>query len=518
MRFYSFVFLPERMRTACDRSGANGNGASPKGTRRTDNARGQLETMRFLFWTEDVAAQSERRASLLAFPRCSNVTERKHYYAGTDLCASREQSQACLSYAETKQSVRSNRVAARLGGGGLNALQPVIGNDVELQKKADRLFKQCLEQVNHRVLGENDLKCIMNNEFARDEFGKRIDGIPYQVRSAVKVDNWQFKEMVNSMLVDLNNGQEKEVFFYHSDHLGSASWITNRAGDAIQHLQYLPYGESYVNQRISGYSERFTFNGKEKDHESGFHYYGARYYWSEVLTGWLSVDPMADKYPSISPYAYCAWNPIKYVDPDGMKFDSVSQIEVNKLKKQATLNWFKWNKGDIKSNLYQREYNATLNEILFLEESDQKYYVRNHGRNIRMEGIKGGASGRTIYKKETDKVMIVYNGNLGPLAHELKHAYQFETGNISFDATGYSGGILDDFYDEREAHNRGAAFGSPVRTDEFIKKNYNLPCTNTTVNSMHSNGESIVGSLIKWGDIYRTKGVTYKAGLKVSFN
>ena len=62
-------------------------------------------------------------------------------------------------------------------------------------------------------------------------------------------------------------------------------------------------------------------NGKEKDYESGFHYYGARYYWSELLTGWLSVDPMADKYPIISPYAYCAWNPVKLVDPDGEEID-----------------------------------------------------------------------------------------------------------------------------------------------------------------------------------------------------
>ena len=44
-----------------------------------------------------------------------------------------------------------------------------------------------------------------------------------------------------------------------------------------------------------------NFNGKEKDYESGFHYYGARYYWSEVLTSWLSVDPMADKYPPTPP-------------------------------------------------------------------------------------------------------------------------------------------------------------------------------------------------------------------------
>ena len=37
----------------------------------------------------------------------------------------------------------------------------------------------------------------------------------------------------------------------------------------------------------------------------------------ELMSMWLSVDPMADKYPSISPYAYCVWNPVKLVDPDG---------------------------------------------------------------------------------------------------------------------------------------------------------------------------------------------------------
>ena len=61
----------------------------------------------------------------------------------------------------------------------------------------------------------------------------------------------------------------------------------------------------------------FVFNGKEKDYESGFHYYGARYYWSEILTGWLSVDPMMDKYPGISPYNYCMWSPVILIDPDG---------------------------------------------------------------------------------------------------------------------------------------------------------------------------------------------------------
>ena len=240
----------------------------------------------------------------------------KHYYAGTDLCASREQSQACLSYAETKQSVRSNRVAARLGGGGLNALH-VIENDGELQTKADSLFDQCLEQVNSRVLNENDLECIMRNRFARAEFGYRIDETPYQTKADISFDHRPFKEMAYLMADDPVNVAENDVYFYHSDHLGSASWITDSAGIAVQHLQYLPYGEPYINQHPYGYSERFTFTGKEKDEETGYGYFGARYMDHELMTMWLSVDPLSDKYPSISPYNYCMWNPIKLIDPDG---------------------------------------------------------------------------------------------------------------------------------------------------------------------------------------------------------
>ncbi|MBO7586776.1 MAG: RHS repeat-associated core domain-containing protein [Bacteroidales bacterium] len=60
----------------------------------------------------------------------------------------------------------------------------------------------------------------------------------------------------------------------------------------------------------------YTFSAKEKDSETGLSYFGARYYSSE-LSIWLSVDPMASKYPSLSPYVYCADNPVKLVDPNG---------------------------------------------------------------------------------------------------------------------------------------------------------------------------------------------------------
>ena len=60
----------------------------------------------------------------------------------------------------------------------------------------------------------------------------------------------------------------------------------------------------------------FTFSAKEKDSETGLSYFGSRYY-SADLSIWLSVDPMSDKYASLSPYVYCANNPVKLVDPNG---------------------------------------------------------------------------------------------------------------------------------------------------------------------------------------------------------
>ena len=71
-----------------------------------------------------------------------------------------------------------------------------------------------------------------------------------------------------------------------------------------------------VNCQLSTVNWTHTFSAKEKDTETGLSYFGSRYYSSD-LSIWLSVDPMSDKYPSLSPYVYCANNPIKLVDPDG---------------------------------------------------------------------------------------------------------------------------------------------------------------------------------------------------------
>jgi RHS repeat-associated protein len=83
----------------------------------------------------------------------------------------------------------------------------------------------------------------------------------------------------------------------------------------------LPYGEQWVDVSYQNpaFATTYKFSGKEKDEETGFGYFGARYYY-DYLSIWLSTDPLADKYPNTSPYVYCNNNPVILMDPDGMEW------------------------------------------------------------------------------------------------------------------------------------------------------------------------------------------------------
>lgn len=61
------------------------------------------------------------------------------------------------------------------------------------------------------------------------------------------------------------NTTAKEIYYYHTDHLGSSAWITDSLGVAVQHLCYLPWGEPYVTQKTGNFNPTYTFSGKERD-------------------------------------------------------------------------------------------------------------------------------------------------------------------------------------------------------------------------------------------------------------
>ena len=125
------------------------------------------------------------------------------------------------------------------------------------------------------------------------------------------------------------------ALIYLKDHLGSVTKVVNaNTGEVVESSDYTSYGKR-ASSTSSEYGDKFTgvtlrahFTGKE-DQKADFYVdytdFGARQY-SPVLRRWLTPDPLSEKYYGISPYAYCAGNPVNYVDPDGKAVDTVVDV------------------------------------------------------------------------------------------------------------------------------------------------------------------------------------------------
>jgi len=198
-------------------------------------------------------------------------------------------------YATKSHHNGSSRIASRIGGGfnrhnDLNNNRPLT-NHVQLQNSNDYTNKA--------------------QQF-RDRWSRNAScaGLDHNLEYAYSLE-------LNPLFA--NPQPDGERYFYHSDHLGSSAYITTENGYATQFLAYMPFGETLSEQQNStSYYSPFTFSAKEKDPETGYSYFGARYY-SPELSVWLGVDPLSDKYPSWSAYNYCLNNPVFLVDPDGRR-------------------------------------------------------------------------------------------------------------------------------------------------------------------------------------------------------
>ena len=215
------------------------------------------------------------------------------------------------------------------------------------------------------------------------------------------------------------------IYYYYTDHLGSASWITE-GEEPVQYIHYMPYGELWRNQRNTTYDERYKFTGKERDAETGYDFFGARSY-SSAITSWLSIDPLSDKYPSISPYAYCNWNPVKYVDPDGRYFDEANEGVAQKIEVECQ------NKlSSEKINHYRRkELTKTIRDIADMRNDEKNEY------RFELDKNKPGTTGKE--EKDGHQIITMYS-NLETLdetvAHEVRHGGQVARGEMSYDNMG----------------------------------------------------------------------------------
>ncbi len=176
----------------------------------------------------------------------------KHYYAG------------------------SERVCAKLGSGGLDEYGDFLGYDYELTDAALNLYEDCVKDAFVREpISDGGCQIDTPDGSNNAPIGNELEPTNAHIGTNVDMNLKGFDLVMGDNAND--NRHEEESFFYHSDHLGSASWITDKNGIPVQHLMYMPFGESYVDEHTS-YQEQFTFTGKETDCETGFSYFGARYY------------------------------------------------------------------------------------------------------------------------------------------------------------------------------------------------------------------------------------------------
>lgn len=107
--------------------------------------------------------------------------------------------------------------------------------------------------------------------------------------------------------------------YFEKDHLGSIRSVLNTSGTVLKKNDYYPFGQRHANSSyVVTASNRFKFNGKEGQTVGALRLldYGARMY-DEYMGKWFTIDPLAEKYYSISPYVYCMGNPVRFIDPDG---------------------------------------------------------------------------------------------------------------------------------------------------------------------------------------------------------
>ena len=112
------------------------------------------------------------------------------------------------------------------------------------------------------------------------------------------------------------DGEEENKYYYLKDHLGSIRAVIDEYNNCVSAQDYDAWGYLLENRTFDTEREKYKFTGKERDDESSYDYFGARYYVSRIGR-WGSVEPLMNKYVGVTPYCYALNNSIVIYDPTG---------------------------------------------------------------------------------------------------------------------------------------------------------------------------------------------------------
>ena len=205
---------------------------------------------------------------------------------------------------------------------------------------------------------------------------------------------------------------ESQQYFYHKDHLGSSTIITTLDGTITQHVQYIPYGEVFIEQQNDAeWSSPFRFTGKELDEETGLYYFGARYFDPKTVN-WYNPDRFSELYPHMNPYSYCGGNPICAIDIHGDTIKWNQNPQAMRLKMQSDL--LRKN-STIYNTLYNLVDDLPHNVYVKVDDEDVDMSIRE-ASNGTQTGARGYSQGRQIVFSSSAEVST--------LSEEFFHQYQ----------------------------------------------------------------------------------------------
>ena len=284
--------------------------------------------------------------------------------------------------------------------------------------------------------------------------------------------------------------------YYIADHLGSVRAVTDTEGEVLDTFDYMPYGSELTVDADNITDYRFTC--KEKQLMFGnSNIYDSFARFQNTTGRFMSIDPKAESFYHISPYTYCAGDPVNLVDPngeiikdpDGMVDGFVEQIKhiIRDVRSANNI------ADDIKYQLLNA-FKQTIRELRRLKRSKDIFTI------VFDSTIEGGD---TRWEDNGVLIRISDKTDYGLIGHELKHAYQFMEGKISFNKSKGDAGELYDITDEEEAFKRQAY----IRGVLFWKHDYDvylkiIPIEYPNVNPENTHTERTGGKDLS-NDIYR---------------
>ena len=255
--------------------------------------------------------------------------------------------------------------------------------------------------------------------------------------------------------------------YYVKDYLGNNRLVVRDDGFGEQMNHYYPFG-ALMSASTQGAAQRYKYNGKELDriHGLNLYDYGARQY-DAALGRWTSIDPLAEKYYGISPYAYCHDNPINRIDPDGafdfdntikqyMHYGVIAVFPTNLGREEGAI-WYDYNEAKSAGVPLMRvdnmqDFANAMTALRNMHTTTETYTLNSHGSGGSFNSPASFYIGTDIITPETD-----FSSLRGGLSGHFVFIGACNVGNVS--GRGYE--LVENM--ARQTSSTVIASGHPLR-------------------------------------------------------